>query len=662
MSDLRTDLERLGERAAPKTDAFERLERRRRRRERNRRIGAGVLALVLVVGGSLAAYTAFRDTEGGRTIGGDTGQDQTLPIDEGFHALWPEWTLEEAQAAQAQVQQGEAVWRGNPYEVATRFAASVLGWNDPRLGETEARLTDVQDPSGDSAVFVLRLCPADGSCDPLTARVLVTVREVLPGLWSVIQVEGNGLHSPLAVGAQVPDRSEMRFDVVAPDGARIPISLWYGDARCAAGVGEELIVNGGVGSYELSLDDVVCNGEDEFPGLQEPTDGLIWIALMEPSSATPYSLFEVEPGGMPDVGYIVDLAAVPVRFVPSGTTSTGGNVAEFTCDGTGTISPSSAVVAAQSDGVHIAVTATGDLPVSFSIEGVGGDGADAGERVETVWQLAPGPVTVSCSVESAEFGGVASSSSLTVVDPGGYYVAAELDCASVVGQIPEYGEGATGSAGDPVQVVRDHLSGLEFDDAVERASYPQSEQPVVRVVRDGGVVAKVVLRDDGQGGWLLDTLENCDGTLFGWSEEITGVTGPPADPGVVCLDLGLEPPSNEVNVHQGSDLHIDGKDLGFDANCLGAPAGEPLTISFSNLDAGVPRNLSVYAMAPCLMEAVSEEAAPRCPPETLELPYFQGEIVSGVGEIVYELGPLEPGTYYFQDDIHPAANGALIVS
>jgi hypothetical protein len=32
-----------------------------------------------------------------------------------------------------------------------------------------------------------------------------------------------------------------------------------------------------------------------------------------------------------------------------------------------------------------------------------------------------------------------------------------------------------------------------------------------------------------------------------------------------------------------------------------------------------------------------------------------------VSEIVYELGPLERGEYYFQDDVHPAANGVLIV-
>jgi len=40
---------------------------------------------------------------------------------------------------------------------------------------------------------------------------------------------------------------------------------------------------------------------------------------------------------------------------------------------------------------------------------------------------------------------------------------------------------------------------------------------------------------------------------------------------------------------------------------------------------------------------------------------FSGELITGVGEIVYELGRFEPGEYYFQDDVHPAANGVLVV-
>ena len=60
MSDLRNQLERLGERAKVASDAFERLERARRRRERHRRITAGTVALLVAIGGSVAAFSAFR--------------------------------------------------------------------------------------------------------------------------------------------------------------------------------------------------------------------------------------------------------------------------------------------------------------------------------------------------------------------------------------------------------------------------------------------------------------------------------------------------------------------------------------------------------------------------------------------------------------------------
>ena len=40
---------------------------------------------------------------------------------------------------------------------------------------------------------------------------------------------------------------------------------------------------------------------------------------------------------------------------------------------------------------------------------------------------------------------------------------------------------------------------------------------------------------------------------------------------------------------------------------------------------------------------------------------FSGELITGVGEIVHELGRFEPGEYYLQDDVNPAANGVLVV-
>ncbi len=77
MSDPRTVLERAAVRVVPKADAFVRLERRRHRRVRNRRISAGVVAILVAIAGSYAAFTAFRGTSG--TIPGATNEHHDLP-------------------------------------------------------------------------------------------------------------------------------------------------------------------------------------------------------------------------------------------------------------------------------------------------------------------------------------------------------------------------------------------------------------------------------------------------------------------------------------------------------------------------------------------------------------------------------------------------------
>src|SRR5205823_13085502 len=59
MSDLRTHLDRVAQRARPVPDPFERLALRLRRHQRNRRITAGILAVAVAAGGALAAFTAF---------------------------------------------------------------------------------------------------------------------------------------------------------------------------------------------------------------------------------------------------------------------------------------------------------------------------------------------------------------------------------------------------------------------------------------------------------------------------------------------------------------------------------------------------------------------------------------------------------------------------
>jgi hypothetical protein len=215
--------------------------------------------------------------------------------------------------------------------------------------------------------------------------------------------------------------------------------------------------------------------------------------------------------------------------------------------------------------------------------------------------------------------------------------------------------------GDPVEVARQHLSGLEYDDTVERVGYPSAPDPYVRVVRNGDVVALATFHGDAGGGWNLDTLVSCVNVLIGWSSDIAGVSGPEGSPATttvwdqLCSSARADGPGT---AHNGSDLRVDGRDSGFDTRCLIAPAGEPLTIKLDNGDDGVLRNFSLYELTPYLRECIVTGTAPS---QDVDHPLFEAESVVGVGETTYRVGPLDPGEYYFQDDMHPSANGVLVV-
>ncbi|MGH3798259.1 MAG: cytochrome c oxidase subunit II [Pseudonocardiaceae bacterium] len=94
----------------------------------------------------------------------------------------------------------------------------------------------------------------------------------------------------------------------------------------------------------------------------------------------------------------------------------------------------------------------------------------------------------------------------------------------------------------------------------------------------------------------------------------------------------------------GADVAVTADGLHFDKNCLAAPAGAPFTITFTNKDSGVPHNVAIYSN----------------PAATTAL--FRGQLVTGPATVTYHVPALEPGTYYFRCDVHPAAmRGTFIV-
>ena len=89
-------------------------------------------------------------------------------------------------------------------------------------------------------------------------------------------------------------------------------------------------------------------------------------------------------------------------------------------------------------------------------------------------------------------------------------------------------------------------------------------------------------------------------------------------------------------------IELSAKDLVFDKTTLQiSPSGA--VIDFDNGDAQ-PHNLAIYPSS-----------------DELESPLFKGAIIPGGGRTEYEIGPIEPGDYYFHCDVHPTMSGDVVV-
>lgn len=102
-----------------------------------------------------------------------------------------------------------------------------------------------------------------------------------------------------------------------------------------------------------------------------------------------------------------------------------------------------------------------------------------------------------------------------------------------------------------------------------------------------------------------------------------------------------------VNVTVGGNatvVNLTAENIAFDTDTITVPAGANVTVNFNNKDSGIPHNFAVYD---------SSFRSERI---------FVGEIITGPATINYTFtAPSEPGTYYFQCDVHPSMNGDFIV-
>ncbi|HEX9124272.1 MAG TPA: cupredoxin domain-containing protein [Actinomycetota bacterium] len=104
------------------------------------------------------------------------------------------------------------------------------------------------------------------------------------------------------------------------------------------------------------------------------------------------------------------------------------------------------------------------------------------------------------------------------------------------------------------------------------------------------------------------------------------------------------PGGGQCTQAQNGKLTVTAEGIAFDTSCIEIPAGQPVTITFDNKDAGVQHNIAVF-------------------PSSTELtnPMFRGDLLTGPATTDYKVGPFDAGTYYFHCDVHPTMNGTLTV-
>ncbi len=99
----------------------------------------------------------------------------------------------------------------------------------------------------------------------------------------------------------------------------------------------------------------------------------------------------------------------------------------------------------------------------------------------------------------------------------------------------------------------------------------------------------------------------------------------------------------EVKVEEVA-IEITSQSIAFDKKTIIVSAGAKVTMNFHNQDNGVPHNFALY-------QDSSKQKA-----------FFKGEIFKGVADKTYRFtAPSEPGSYYFQCDVHHQMNGTFQV-
>jgi hypothetical protein len=166
-------------------------------------------------------------------------------------------------------------------------------------------------------------------------------------------------------------------------------------------------------------------------------------------------------------------------------------------------------VRTQPNGVHLEVRNETGSKLEFKVDDPEGGGGGFDIPGSTVMDLHPGQVRVACFDGYSEDPSEITGEPLEIVDEDGVWVSPLLDCQEWTSEIADFVAGAQGEKRKPAEIVRRYLAKRDLVGDVERAGYVQGEPPVFRLVSEGAVVATVELLADGEGGWLVSTVNSC---------------------------------------------------------------------------------------------------------------------------------------------------------
>jgi plastocyanin len=183
-------------------------------------------------------------------------------------------------------------------------------------------------------------------------------------------------------------------------------------------------------------------------------------------------------------------------------------------------------------------------------------------------------------------------------------------------------------------------------DDVHLASSDGSDfSPIEASGTSGGDLPSLAVTSDGQVyvAWYDETEQNLMLGAYGDVGGIEFAIRSPTPTGAATPTS--QPTGGQCTTPQGGRVEVAAENISFDTSCIEIPSGEKVVIRFVNNDAGTQHNIAVFPSS-----------------DQLSDPLFQGDLVTGPDTTDYEVGPFEPGEYFFHCDVHPTMSGVFRVA